>query len=72
MKIRDQIAGSLVLITAVTGVGGALAYAKYSQIKKKPPAPPEMPLAVHASPVTEVTFRHKLLSSVQCSPNVRS
>lgn len=61
MRIRDQIAGSLVLITAVLGVGGALAYAKYTQIQQAmlAPPPPEMPIAVHASRVSQVTFRQQ-------------
>lgn len=59
MRIRDQIAGSLVLITAVVGVGGALAYAKYTQMNKKVPLPPEMPIAVRACPVSQVTFRQQ-------------
>ena len=61
MRIRDQIAGSLVLITAVVGVGGALAYAKYTQIQKAmaTPPPPEMPVSVRVSPVTQVTFRQQ-------------
>ncbi len=61
MRIRDQIAGSLVLVTAVLGVGGALAYAKYVQILQatSAPPPPEMPLAVRASRVSQVTFRQQ-------------
>lgn len=61
MRIRDQIAGSLVLITAVVGVGGALAYAKYTQIQKSmsAPPPPEMPISVRACPVSQVTFRQQ-------------
>lgn len=59
MRLRDQIAGSLVLITGVLGVGGALAYAKYAQISTPPPEQPEMPISVQACPVSQVTFRQQ-------------
>ncbi len=61
MRIREQIAGSLVLVIAVVSVGGALAYAKYTQIQQAihAPKPPEMPIAVRASAVSQVTFRQQ-------------
>ena len=61
MKIRDQIVGSLILIIAVVGVGGALAYAKYTQIQQaaSAPPPPEMPIAVRVGTVSQVTFRQQ-------------
>ncbi len=61
MKLRDQIVGSIILIMAVAGVGGAIAYAKYAQQKlaMSAPPPPEMPIAVRAAPVSQVAYKQQ-------------